>query len=91
MTQIPLPLERDPLPPNPYKTGSQCFRIYHRLQRYGRVKNIEIMLGLGGPRIMNTTGRCSSIRKFLRDYGINLNCQPVNNDGVHEYFVGGHS
>jgi len=77
------------LPPNPYPTGSQKFRIYQRLARYGRVKNIEIMLGLGGPRIMNTTGRCSEVRAFLKDHCIALHCQPVNNNGVHEYFIGG--
>ena len=79
------------LPPNPYKTGSQRFRIYQRLQRYGRVKNVEIMFGLGGPRIMNTTGRVSEIREFLKPHCINLDCQPVNGRTIYEYVIGGRS
>ena len=75
------------LPDNPYKSGSQHYRIYQRLARYGRVKNIEIMLGLGGPRIMNTTGRASTIRKFLKDYGIKLLCYPISDGGVYLYEV----
>jgi len=76
-----------PQPPvNPYKTGSQCFRIYHRLSRYQRVTNVEINMGLGGPRIMNTTGRCSSIREFLKLHGIKLHCERVRG-GLFEYSI----
>ncbi len=71
-------------PPNPYKAGSQAYRIYHRLIRWGRVSNIEIMLGLGGPHIMNTTGRTSEIREFLKPHGIKLHCQRLH-DGLFEY------
>jgi len=90
MTQVPLDFSSAPsLPPNPYPDGTQKHRIYHRLARYGRVKNIEIMFGLGGPRIMNTTGRTSEIREYLKSYCINLECIPVNNEGLYEYVVGG--
>ena len=89
--KLPAPLawERPsrPLPPNPYRTNSQRYRIYDRLARYGRVKNIEIMFGLGGPRIMNGTGRTSEIREFLKPYGFKLHCYPINNDGVYIYEV----
>ena len=74
-------------PPNPWKPGSQCHRIYHRLIRYQRVTNVEINVGLGGPRIMNTTGRCSSIREFLKPHGIKLHCERVH-DGLWEYRLG---
>ena len=76
-----------PLPPNPYRTNSQRYRIYNRLARYGRVKNVEILFGLGGPRIMNTTGRTSEIREFLKPFGFQLHCYPINNDGVYIYEV----
>ena len=76
-----------PLPPNPYRTNSQRYRIYRRLAMYGRVKNFEIMFGLGGPRIMNGTGRTSEIREFLRDFGFRLVCNRINDNGVFEYEV----
>jgi hypothetical protein len=77
-----------PQPPlNPYKVGSQCFRIYHRLVRYGRVTNREIRYGLGGPEIYNTTGRTSSIREFLAPHGIKLHCERLH-DGLFEYRLG---
>ncbi len=79
MTQIPV---------NPYKPGGQCFRIYHRLVRYGRVTNREIRYGLGGPEIYNTTGRASAIRAFLRPHGIRLHCERVH-DGLFEYSLKG--
>ncbi|MFH2074340.1 MAG: hypothetical protein ABIJ57_03190 [Pseudomonadota bacterium] len=75
------------LPPNPYKPQSQKGRIYNRIARYGRVRNIDILFGLGGPRIMNTTGRCSEVRDFLRDHGFRLECNPIGNDGVYLYEV----
>jgi len=76
-----------PLPPNPYKTNSQRYRIYSRLARYGRVKNLDIIFGLGGPMIPNSTGRASEIRKFLKPYGFQLHCYPINNNGVYEYSI----
>lgn len=78
------------LPPNPYQEGTQKHRIYQRLSRYGRVKNIDILFGLGGPRIMNTTGRCSEVRAYLKNYCVNLECRPVNGS-VFEYIIGGRS
>ncbi len=74
-------------PPNPFKPGSQNFRVYSRLVRYGRVKNIEIMLDLGGPRIMNTTGRAADVRDFLKPHGIKLHCERIH-DGLFEYWIG---
>jgi len=76
----------DQYPPNPWKPGSQCFRIYHRLSRYGRVTNKEIRYGLGGPEIYNTTGRTSDIRDFLTPHGIKLNCERLNG-GLYEYRI----
>jgi hypothetical protein len=75
------------LPPNPYNPKSQKGRIYARLARYGRVKNIDILYGLGGPMILNGTGRTSEIRAFLKPYGFNLHCSPVGTGGVYEYEV----
>ena len=77
------------LPPCPWPAGSQKQRIYRRLAAYGRVRNVEILLGLGGPRIMNTTGRCSEIRSYLQPHGIDLHCHPVNDSGVYEYRIEG--
>jgi len=74
------------IPPNPFKNGTQCYRIYRRLLMYRRVTNVEINLGLGGPRILNTTGRCSSIRGYLKDHGIALHCDRVR-AGLFEYRV----
>ena len=77
------------LPPNHYVPGSQCWRIYRRLALYGRVTNKEIRYGLGGPEIYNTTGRTSSIRKFLKPFGIKLCSAPANETGtLWEYRVG---
>jgi hypothetical protein len=79
------------MPPNPYPFGSQKYRIYKRFSRYGRVKDIEIVSGLGGPPIYNSTGRCSEIRAFLKSNGIILPpAQRVNNiSTVFEYVIGG--
>ena len=74
-------------PPNPYKEGSQCFRIYNRLSRYGRVTNKEIRYGLGGPEIYNTTGRAAEIRSFLAPHGIKLKCDRLHG-GLREYKIG---
>ncbi len=79
----------DILPPkNPYRLGSQCFRIYEYLLKNGRVTNRDIRYGLGGREIYNTTGRASSIREFLAPHGIKLECQRVK-DGLFEYRLGG--
>ncbi len=74
-------------PPNPWPIGSQKWRIYNRLSRYGRVTNIEIMTGLGGRHIMNTTGRTSEVREFLKPHGIKLHCERIH-DGLFEYRLG---
>jgi len=73
-------------PPNPYKEGSQSHRIYHRLIRWDRVSNIEIMLGLGGPHILNGTDRTSKIRAFLKPHGIKLHRERVCK-GLFEYRI----
>jgi len=80
----------DGFPPNIYPIGSQKYRIYRRLERYGRVRNIDIMLGLGGPWIMNTTSRQSEVRAYLISHGWCLDCAPVSPElapGVWEYTV----
>lgn len=74
------------LPPSPFKTGSQNDRVYRRIKRFGKVKNIEILYGLGGSRILNTTGRASSVRKFLSLHGIKLRCEEIR-EGVWEYSI----
>ncbi len=71
-------------PPNPWKPGSQCYRIYDHLSRCGRVTNREIRYGLGGPEIYNTTGRASEVRDFLKFHGIKLRCERING-GLREY------
>ncbi len=86
MVQTSIAFDQPQIPPGPWKPGSQCFRIYHRLIRYNRVTNVEINMGLGGPRIMNTTGRCSSIRAFLQNHGIKLRCERLNG-GLFEYRI----
>ena len=78
------------LPPNPYKEGSQKHRIYRRIAQYRRVLNTEIYYGLGGPKILNGTGRTSEIRDFLCLNGFSLRCVPIGtgpNPGVFEYQV----
>jgi len=76
-------------PPNKFKPGSQNWRVFNEVKRYRRVLNVEIMRGLGGPPIMNTTGRCSDVRDHLAKYGwILSDAQPVNPEiqpGVFEY------
>jgi hypothetical protein len=74
-------------PPNNFKPGSQTYRIYERLRRYGRVLNWEIMLGLGGDRILKYTGRLSEVRDYLERNGITIHCKPVNG-GTFEYRIG---
>lgn len=86
MTQTGL-FDQPAYPPNPFKEGSQPYRVYHRLERYGRVLNVEIMLGLGGPKILKYTNRISEIREFLAPHGISLRCERVH-DGLFEYRIG---
>lgn len=75
------------LPPNPYKPGSQNYRLYSRLSRYKRVLNFEIQLGLGGPRILKYTNRVSECRSYLQRYGLNLTCRAIKDGGVYQYEV----
>lgn len=96
-TARPYPIERKEgvmtiqtysFPSNPYQSGSAKYRIYERLRRYGHVLNFEIMMGLGGSRIMNGTGRTSEIRRFLNSHGVCLDCNVLDRDrGVWEYQV----
>jgi hypothetical protein len=52
------------------------------------VRNVEVLMGLGGPRIMNTTGRASQVRSYLRTVGFDLReARSVNGRGVFEYVV----
>jgi len=75
--------DQRPLPPNPYKIGSQCYRLYNRIKE-GAVTNAEIVRTHG---IFNSTGRISEIREFLAPHGIRLECQRVK-DGLFEYHLG---
>lgn len=70
-------------PPNPYKPGSQNFRLYNRIRK-GAVTNAEIVRTHG---IFNSTGRISEIRAFLKDHGIKVECERVH-DGLFEYRLG---
>jgi hypothetical protein len=77
-------------PPNIYPIGSQKYRIFKRLERYGRVKNIDVYYGLGGGKILNGTGRTSELRAYLIAHGWCLDCTPVSRElspGVWEYTV----
>ncbi len=77
-------------PVNPYPYGSQKDRIYRRLERYGRVKNIDVYYGLGGGKILNGTGRISEVRSYLTRHGWCLDCTPASRElspGVWEYTV----
>jgi hypothetical protein len=67
-------------PPNPYKTGSQNYRLYNRIME-GPITNAEIIRTHG---IFNSTGRISEIREFLAPHGIKLHCERVH-DGLFEY------
>jgi len=67
-------------PTNRFKKGSQSWRIYERLKN-GPVTNSEIIREL---RIFNSTGRCSEIRAFLRDHGLDLIARPLG-DGLWQY------
>jgi len=78
--------DRKPMPPNPFHQGSQNWRIYDYVEQHGRVKNIEILHGLGGPPIMNTTGRASAIRQYLEKHGFTFPSRQLG-DGVFLYEV----
>jgi len=73
MTQLGL-FDHRPLPPNPFKPGSQNSRLYERV-KLGAVTNGEIIYGM---RIANSTGRASEIREFLAPYGFHLDCRRVD-------------
>jgi hypothetical protein len=73
-------------PPNPFKPGSQNFRLYNRIKE-GAVTNAEIIRTHG---IFNSTGRISEIREFLAPHGIRLECQRVK-DGLFQYSIKGNA
>lgn len=61
-----------PQPPlNPFKLGSQNYRLYERALK-GPVSNGEIIYKM---RIANSTGRASEVREFLADYGFHFDCK----------------
>lgn len=74
--------DQRPLPPNPWKAGTQNFRLYERMKQ-GPVTNAEIVRTHG---IFNSTGRVSDIREFLAPHGIRVECQRVH-DGLFEYSI----
>lgn len=69
-----------PFPPNPWKAGTQNFRLYERMKQ-GPVTNAEIVRTHG---IFNSTGRVSDIREFLAPHGIKLHSERLH-DGKWEY------
>lgn len=83
--------QTSPFPPNKFKPGSQNWRVFNEVKRYHRVLNVEIRRGLGGPEIMNTTGRASDVREYLSMFGwILSDAKPVNPEiqpGVFEYLA----
>ena len=60
-------------PKNPYKIGTQKWLIYEQLTK-GPITNAEIIRELG---IFNSTGRCSEIRAYVQQYGIDLVARPL--------------
>ncbi len=72
-------------PPNPFKAGSQNHRIYERAKK-GPLTNGEIVYGM---RIQNSTGRCSEVRDFLKDYGFTFPCRSTGNGSEFVYEIGG--
>lgn len=77
------------LPPNPYKPGSQNFRLYGFLVQHKKVLNYEIQQGLGGPKILKHTNRISECRSYLKSHGLDISCIPTDDTGVREYRVEG--
>jgi len=67
-------------PQNPFKKGSQNFRLYERLMK-GPVTNSEIIREMG---VFNSTGRCSEVREFVKQHGIDLIARPLG-EGLWQY------
>ena len=67
-------------PKNPFKNGSQNYRVYERLTK-GPVTNSEIIREMG---VFNSTGRCSEIREFVQKHGIDLISRPLG-EGLWQY------
>jgi hypothetical protein len=81
MTQTGL-FDQPQFPPNPFKPGSQKYRIYEELKD-GPITNARIIQQYG---IFNSTGRCSEIREFLKPHGIKLHCERLRG-GLFEYRI----
>lgn len=73
-----------PYPANPFKAGTQNHRVYEQLKE-GPVTNIKIVQEM---RILNSTGRISDVRGFLKDYGIDVKAKPLGS-GQWEYRISG--
>ena len=73
MMQAALNFDPDPYPPNPFKYGSQNWRLYERLKE-GPTTNIEIVSQM---HILNSTGRVSEIREFLKGNCMDLVAKPL--------------
>lgn len=54
------------IPPNPFRNGSQNFRLYNRLAECGPMTNAEIVREMS---ILKYTGRLTDIRQHLEGTG----------------------
>jgi len=70
-------------PDNPFKYGTQKYRLYERL-KVGPVTNVTII----DMKIYNSTGRISEIREYLKPYLFEIDCHSVpGKKGVFEYSI----
>jgi len=77
-------LNFNPYPVNPFKHGSQNHRVYERL-KLGSVTNLEIVTEM---KILNSTGRVSDVREFLKNHGMDVKARPLGN-GCWQYRIAG--
>jgi hypothetical protein len=73
-----------PYPANPFKKGSQNYRVYERLKQ-GPVTNVKIVKEMC---ILNSTGRISEVREYLKDHGMDVAASPLGG-GYWEYRIAG--
>lgn len=72
-----------PLPDNPFRPGSQNWRLYERAKE-GPVTNGEILYKM---HIANSTGRASDVREFLEPHGFRFPGLPTGNGGEFVYEI----
>lgn len=58
--------------PNPFKYNSQNFRVLERVKK-GPVTNVEVVHDM---KILNSTGRFSDCRKYVRGFGCDIKSIP---------------